>query len=216
MGRRIGGKGGGSDKGGGAAGVAVAAVLGLVLAGGAVGGGGVLGGAGGTGAAGSSGSSAGIRVQARVGKQSSRRAQSRIVQQGVRVIAHYDHDASDCAAHAYGELIQFFRVTPCIGMHRVVFELRDQRGVALLLAVAWVEMPDTQAASTLKTLVDRDGTGNVVELSRERGKHRNVRYSGDIYDSAQDGTVVVNAQLQPVAGGSAERAASAIVAAAVG
>lgn len=215
VGRRIGGKGGGSDKGTSATGLAVAAMLGLVLAGGATGGSGLLGGSGGAGVSGSSGSSAGIRAQARIGKQNSRRAHSRIIQQGARVIAEYDHGSSDCAAHAYGELIEFFRATPCVGVHRAVFELRDQSGAALLLAVAWVEMPDTATASTLKTLVDRHGTGNVVELSRERGRHRNVRYSGDIYDSAQDGTIVVNAQLQPVAGGPAGRAASAIAAAAI-
>ena len=43
--------------------------------------------------------------------------------------------------------------------------------------------------------------GNVTELSRERGKYWSVPYTGDAYASRRDGTVVVNAQAQPVARG---------------
>jgi hypothetical protein len=40
-----------------------------------------------------------------------------------------------------------------------------------------------------------------VELSRERGRYQAVRYTGDFYASRLEGTVVSNAQAQPVARG---------------
>jgi hypothetical protein len=43
--------------------------------------------------------------------------------------------------------------------------------------------------------MDRDGTGNVTELSRERGGQR---FSGDYYRSAREDTTVVNVQAEPV------------------
>jgi hypothetical protein len=43
--------------------------------------------------------------------------------------------------------------------------------------VSWVEMPDEAGARALKQLVDGNGTGNVTELSRERGRYRTVRYT---------------------------------------
>jgi hypothetical protein len=50
-------------------------------------------------------------------------------------------------------------------------------------------------------LLDADGTGNMTELTRERGRYRSVRYTGDAHASGRDGTVPVNAQAQPVARG---------------
>jgi hypothetical protein len=64
-----------------------------------------------------------------------------------------------------------------------------------------VAMPTDDDAEALKQLLDQGGTGNVKELSRERGRYRAVRYTGDAYASRRDGTVVANAQAQPVARG---------------
>lgn len=52
-------------------------------------------------------------------------------------------------------------------------------------------------------LLDADGTGDITELTRERGRYRSVRYTGEAYASGRDGTVLVNAQAQPVARGRA-------------
>ncbi len=70
-----------------------------------------------------------------------------------------------------------------------------------LVAVSWVEMATDAETRQLKQLLDRPGTGNITELSRERGRYRSVRYTGDAYASRRDGTVIVNAQAQPVARG---------------
>jgi hypothetical protein len=60
-------------------------------------------------------------------------------------------------------------------------------------------------------LIDGSVTGTIDELSRVRGRYRSVRFTGDIYASARDGTAVVNAQAQPVARGWAGIALTTIV-----
>ena len=125
--------------------------------------------------------------------------------------AHLTDDASDCVAHSYGQVQQFFREHRCATLHRAQFEVRDSKGDVALVPVAWVEMPDEAAARSLKQLLDGGGTGNVTELSREQGRYRTVRYTGDVYTSRRDGTVVVNAQAQPVARGWAGLAFTSIV-----
>jgi hypothetical protein len=81
----------------------------------------------------------------------------------------------------------------------------------VLLAISWVEMADEATAREFHQLVDSHATGNITELSRERGRYRPVRYTGDIYASHRDGTTVSNAQAQPVARGGAGLALTSIV-----
>ncbi|WP_156067350.1 hypothetical protein [Pseudonocardia halophobica] len=136
-----------------------------------------------------------------VGSSDSSAAQTRLVGQGVRVTATVTDDSADCVANSYGQIQDFFRGTPCAALHRAHFELRDQDGDAAVVAVSWVEMPDESSARALEQLLDSSGTGNVTELSRERGRYGTVRYTGDAYASRRDGHVVVNAQAEPVARG---------------
>jgi hypothetical protein len=98
-------------------------------------------------------------------------------------------------AHSYGQAQIFFRAHPCTALFRALLEVRDGRSYVALVAVAWVDMPSTEDARRLQQLVDRDGTGNVTELSRERGGQR---FSGDYYRSARDDTTFVNVQAEPV------------------
>jgi hypothetical protein len=65
-------------------------------------------------------------------------------------------------------------------------------------------------------LIDSSGTGNITELSREQGRYRTVRYTGDAYASRLDGDVVVNAQAQLVLRGAAGLALTSLVTTAVG
>jgi len=209
VGRRIGGKDGGSDKGGGGGGMVLAAV-GIALAVG-VGGTSAAGSAASSGTSASAGSSSAARGQARAGKQQSQAAQARLAARGVRVTARGTDDADDCVEHSHGQVQDFLRRHPCVALHRAQFELRDRNGDVVLLAVSWVEMTDEATASDFHRLVDSHGTGNIVELSRERGRYRSVRYTGDVYASHRDGTIVANAQAQPVARGGAGLALTAIV-----
>lgn len=83
-------------------------------------------------------------------------------------------------------------------MHRALFELRDARGDVVLIAVSWVDMGDEATARGFHRVVDGSGTGTVTELSRERGRYRSVRLTGDIYEPRCEGNVVAYAQAQPV------------------
>lgn len=120
---------------------------------------------------------------------------------GVRVTGRLTDNEPDCVAHSYGQVQQFFRRHPCRNLQRAQFEVRDPKGDVVLVPVAWVEMPDETQALALKQLLDSGGTGNVTEISRERGKYRSIRYTGDAYASRRDGAVVVSAQAQPVVRG---------------
>lgn len=209
MARRVGGPGGGSDKGSKGGGAIVVVGVALALgAGGATAGGALT--ASGS-ASVSSSSSGNGRTGAQVSRSDSIAAEARLAARGVRITARLTDDASDCAAHSYGQVQQFFRQHRCTKLHRAQFEVRDSKGDVALVPVAWVEMPTEAAAHSLKQLLDGSGTGNITELSREGGKYQTVRYTGAAYASRQNGTVVVNAQAEPVARGWAGLALATVV-----
>lgn len=105
---------------------------------------------------------------------------------------------TNCATHSYGQVHDFFVSHPCALLSRVVFELRDKHWNVVLVAISRVDMPSAGEASALKKLVDTGGTGNVTELSREKGPYRSVRFAGLGYDSDLDQWTVRNIQVQPV------------------
>ncbi|GAA4971090.1 hypothetical protein GCM10025792_12990 [Pseudonocardia tropica] len=117
---------------------------------------------------------------------------------GIRVSGRLEDDSGDCAANSYGRVRQYLLAHPCSSLRRAQFEVRDSKGDVALVPIAWVEMPTKAEADALKQLMDTGGTGNITELSRQRGRYRTVRYTGDAYASRQDGRLVVNAQAQPV------------------
>jgi hypothetical protein len=96
---------------------------------------------------------------------------------------------------------EWLRRHPCIGFARTLAELELPGGGRVLVAVAAVEMPDAGDARELRALMDRGGTGNVTELSKDRGRYRRVDYEGAGYRSRVEGSLVVNAQAQVVVAG---------------
>lgn len=126
---------------------------------------------------------------------------ARLAARGLRATVRLTDDGTDCAATSYGAVREFFERHPCSALHRSLLEVRDREGDVVLVAIASVEMPDDDEAADLKSLLDSPGSGNIVELSRERGRYRAVRYTGDAYASRREGAVVTNAQAQPVARG---------------
>lgn len=76
--------------------------------------------------------------------------------------------------------------------------MRGGHNAVAVVAVAAVDMPDAAAARRLQRLVDRHGTGNVTELSRERGRYRHIRFTGRYYESVREDETVVNIQAEPV------------------
>src|SRR3954453_16994104 len=116
----------------------------------------------------------------------------------VRQMSPAEND--DCAASSYGEVRSYFADHPCQGVQRAWYEVGDDQGNAAVLSVAWVEMPAAEGANDLKRLVDRPGTGNVTELSKEDGPYQDVRYSGWYYRSDVDGVTFRSVQAEPLAG----------------
>jgi len=105
---------------------------------------------------------------------------------------------TDCVAHSYGKVQNFFTSDDCVYLIRASGEFRNQSRNVILASFSWVEMPTTDEATRLLKLVDAAGTGNVTELSRETGRHRSVRYTGQSYISDINKQAVWNAQVQPV------------------
>jgi hypothetical protein len=96
-----------------------------------------------------------------------------------------------CGGHAYGETAGFFADTDCTGLSRALYST-EVGGRAVVVAVSRVRMADAAAARELRSLTDRNGSGNVSDLLRE-----GVRYTGSPselshseYASAVSGTTV--------------------------
>jgi hypothetical protein len=121
----------------------------------------------------------------------------------VRQMSTAEND--DCAANSYGEVRNCFSNHPCQGVQRAWYEVSDDEDNAAVLSVAWVEMPDAEAANDLQRLVERPGTGNVTELSKEDGPYQDVRYSGWYYRSDVDGATFRSVQAEPLAGNDGSR-----------
>ena len=141
------------------------------------------------------GADVGVRVKIKARDRSSRSPMRRLQRVGLRVQPRLEATDNDCVAHSYGEVRQFFVSIPARRLYRSLLEVR---GGLVLVAVAWVDMPDEANAIKLKRLLDRPGTGNITELSRERRRYRNVRFDGEHYASRREGATVVNAQAEPV------------------
>src|SRR5690606_18840118 len=123
-------------------------------------------------------------------------ARLRLLRQAVRVEQRFD-TTDDCAAHSYGKVREFFREHPCVALHRAWFEVRDGKRGVVLVAVSWVEMPDTRSARKFHRLVDTHGTGNVTELSRGEGPYPRGRVPPHPRTTRRARTTVGPGQAQP-------------------
>ncbi|BBG02462.1 MULTISPECIES: hypothetical protein [Pseudonocardia] len=98
--------------------LAIALTLGVIGIGS---GGGALGGSTASAPRGSGGGSSSLRAQDR----DTTALVARLARAG-RVVSRLDVSFDDdCATHSYGQVQEFFRSTPCTGLQRSVFEVRD-------------------------------------------------------------------------------------------
>lgn len=74
--------------------------------------------------------------------------------------------STDCAAKSTDAVKQYFAAHPCQGLARALYTT-TAGGAKALVSVALVTMPDAAEAGQLRTLADRDGTGNVSDLVRD-------------------------------------------------
>jgi hypothetical protein len=100
-----------------------------------------------------------------------------------------------CVGHAYGDTEALFADTDCTGLSRALYSA-EVGGEPVVVAVSRVRMADATSARNLRSLTDRNGSGNVSDLLRE-----GVRYTGSPsklsraeYASAVSGTTVTIAE----------------------
>jgi hypothetical protein len=75
-------------------------------------------------------------------------------------------DQTNCAAHAYGQVKDFFAKTPCTSVHRYL-AITNQGGRQVVVAASTVTFPNPTKAKSYLDLVTSDGTGNINDLLRE-------------------------------------------------
>lgn len=152
---------------------------------------------GGTAAGRSAGANQGGAAPVRARDRSTTQMVRRLESRGLRVTERGVDADDDCAAHSYGEVRTLFVRQPCDAVYRALLEVGDGRAAAVI-AVAWVDMPDEAQAREYQLLVDRHGTGNVTELTKEGVRPTSVRWTGTRYASVRDGATVVNLQAEPL------------------
>lgn len=100
-----------------------------------------------------------------------------------------DH-ATRCASNSTGAVRTFFRRTECRSLDRELLSVSDTRGNTAAVSIVWVTMSGTSAAQQLKTLVDRDGTGDLLVFGGRQ-------FDGKYYSSRPSGATVVIAEVEP-------------------
>jgi hypothetical protein len=100
---------------------------------------------------------------------------------------------SNCAAHSYGKVKDFFERTPCTGLRREQLTLGDGRGTSIRVLIYWVTMPTTARAASARAELAGQGTGDISAL---RGRD----LDGAHYRSRVSGTTVVAAEAMAAAG----------------
>jgi hypothetical protein len=126
-----------------------------------------------------------------------RQAEAALFANGYKVQLDTQFD-SNCRKHSYGAVQNFFRADPCNWLVRTYFAVSLGGKGLTIVAVSWVDMPNIRSAKKYKHLVDRSGTGNITELSRDSGPYKNIHFNADIYSSGMIGRSVWNAEVQPV------------------
>lgn len=75
--------------------------------------------------------------------------------------------SDDCVAKSYNQTQDFFRDNPCRSLVRALYTT-ESGGAKALVSVIVVGMPDSSKAQALKALTEKDGTGNVTDLVKDK------------------------------------------------
>jgi hypothetical protein len=96
-----------------------------------------------------------------------------------------------CVGHAYGETAKFLAANDCTGLSRALYST-EVGGEPVVMAVSRVRLADAATARNLRSLTDRNGSGNVSDLLREGVRYTGSpsQLSGAEYASAVSGTTV--------------------------
>jgi len=75
--------------------------------------------------------------------------------------------SDDCVAKSYTKTKEFFQDNPCRSLVRALYTT-ESGGAKALVSVVVVGMPDSAKAKALKALTEKDGTGNVTDMVRDK------------------------------------------------
>lgn len=118
---------------------------------------------------------------------------------------------TDCVGHSEGEVRDYFLSHPCKHMARAYIQVGDTNRHLILVAISWVEMPGIADAREYLRLVDVDA-GNVIELSRETKRFKNVTYEDRTYMFGIKGTFVWQVEVKPLSAATPDSMVNAILA----
>jgi hypothetical protein len=74
---------------------------------------------------------------------------------------------NECASKSYGDTHDFFQDNECQSLVRALYTT-EAGGAKALVSVVLVGMPDSTKAKALKALTEKDGTGNVTDLVKDK------------------------------------------------
>ena len=96
-----------------------------------------------------------------------------------------------CIGHAYGDTADYFADNDCTGLSRALYSA-EVAGEPVVVSVTRVRLADAATARDLRSLTDRNGSGNVSDLLREGVRYTGspAELSGAEYASAVSGTTV--------------------------
>ncbi|MGW3965233.1 hypothetical protein ACWED2_35825 [Amycolatopsis sp. NPDC005003] len=75
--------------------------------------------------------------------------------------------SDDCVAKSYTKTKEFFQDNPCQSLVRALYTT-ESGGAKALVSVVVVGMPDSAKAKALKALTEKDGTGNVTDMVKDK------------------------------------------------
>jgi hypothetical protein len=75
--------------------------------------------------------------------------------------------SNECASKSYGKTHDFFQENECQSLVRALYTT-ESGGAKALVSVVLVGMPDSTKAKELKALTERDNTGNVTDLVKDK------------------------------------------------
>jgi hypothetical protein len=109
-------------------------------------------------------------------------------------------DDSQCAAHSDGAVQQFFTDHRCCTLTRGFVEFREKNYV-ILVSIATVDMCDYATTTELHMLLSDPRNGGITQLSRERGRYRDVAFTNAPTWWSRGETSLTIVQTQPVGRG---------------
>jgi len=107
----------------------------------------------------------------------------------------------NCAAFATGQVRQFLLRTPCRGMDRLLFTVRNSQGGTIAVAVAWVDFAKPGQATAFRRVDDTPGAGEIKPLPGSVAGIQDVHLTGEHHRSRQVGATAVSADAEPVGSG---------------